>query len=90
VKGIEPRQILSRVWTPSFYVDGEGNTRYPEVVGSTGVRDHSMYPRFVEGNPGDPRRVGKEYEVTVQEYFVQDAAIPSLEVRSSHYSEEAE
>jgi hypothetical protein len=42
------------------------------------------------GNPGDPKRIEKEDEVIAQESVFKTAPISALEVRSSHYSEEAE
>lgn len=88
---IEPRQIVNRVWTPSLYDDGEGNTsRLFGTWGSIGVRVDSMLPRLMEREPRKSRASQVETEIVVFNKGVisRRTLIPTLDVRWRNGSEE--
>ena len=89
-EAIEPRQI-SRVWTPSFYVCGEGNIlRLFGAWGSTGVRENGMLSRLMKREPRKSRasQVETEIEVLTQGSILKGVQTPTLDVRWFHSSRE--
>jgi len=88
---IEPRQILNRVWMPSQYLNGEGNTWL--LLGelrSTGVRVDSMLPRLMEREPRKSGASQVEMDVKVFDKGVipRRISIPTPDLRWPHSSEE--
>jgi len=79
-EAIELRHIF-RMWVPSFYCYGEGNTQTPRGKGPTGVRVHSMLTRLVERTEEVQIQVETEDEVTIQEFILKKLHTPNLDVR---------
>jgi hypothetical protein len=83
--------MVNRVWTPSLYGYGEGNTsRLFGAWGSTGVQENSMLPRLVKREPRKSRasQVETEIEVLNQGVIPRRVSTPTLDVRWRNCSEE--
>jgi hypothetical protein len=85
----EPRQI-SRVWVPSLYGHGEGNTQSQYGKRPTGVQENSMLSRLMKREPRRSRvsQVGTESEVFTQGFISKKTHTPTLDVRWFHSSKE--